>query len=110
MYHIVYSKLAIEDIERLKETKLLEKVEKLITKIAENPTCPAVGKKNFGLYKGYKPKTYHVRLTLKHRIFYRIISDDIIEIDSVVEDDTESYDGIVEIKQAWGHDPRGGWL
>ena len=101
MYEILYTKQAVKDIEKLKQTKkLFEKYNEREKLIAENPYAPKVPKGDFSKMVGYK-NLYHVRLNQKHRIFYSVT-----EYGDEVEINIEGIEveGKVKIMKTYGHD------
>lgn len=101
MYEIVYTKQAVKDLEKLKESKsLYKKYEEREKLISINPYSPAVPKGDFSQMKGYK-NLYHVRINQKHRIFYSVTRylDDFEVIIEGIE-----IEGKVKILQTYGHD------
>ena len=70
MYHIIYTKQAIKDIEKLKSTHLSEKDKQLINIIKANPfQNPPPYEALVGNLKG----AYSRRINIKHRLVYQIL-------------------------------------
>ena len=70
MYHIIYTKQAIKDIEKLKSTHLSEKAKQLINIIKANPfQNPPPYEDLVGNLKG----AYSRRINIKHRLVYQIL-------------------------------------
>ncbi|MBS4961107.1 MAG: Txe/YoeB family addiction module toxin [Clostridiales bacterium] len=70
MYHIIYTKQAIKDIEKLKSTHLSEKAKQLINIIKANPfQNPPPYEALVGNLKG----AYSRRINIKHRLVYQIL-------------------------------------
>lgn len=70
MYHIIYTKQAIKDIEKLKSTHLSEKAKQLIDIIKANPfQNPPPYEALVGNLKG----AYSRRINIKHRLVYQIL-------------------------------------
>lgn len=71
MYEIVYSKLAVKQIKKLKEANLFKKFEWILNIIKSDPyqTPPAYEKLSGGL-----KDTYSRRINIKHRLVYKIKS------------------------------------
>lgn len=73
MYHIVYTKNAIQDIDKLKSANLDKKAKLLIGILAENPyKTPPEFKKLQGNLNG----AYSRRINIKHRFVYEIFDDE----------------------------------
>lgn len=69
MYKIYYTKRAIKDIEKLKNSKLQEKAKNLINLIKNNPyETPPSYEKLLGNLSG----AYSRRINIKHRLVYQI--------------------------------------
>lgn len=73
MYKIVYTKKAVNDIEKLKSAKLDKKTKTLIELIRENPfqTPPSYEK-----LQGDLSGAYSRRINLKHRFVYEVLEDE----------------------------------
>lgn len=73
MYKIVYTKKAVNDIEKLKSAKLDKKTKPLIELIRENPfqTPPSYEK-----LQGDLSGAYSRRINLKHRFVYEVLEDE----------------------------------
>ena len=73
MYTIVYSKIALKDIDKLKSANLEKTVKALIDIIRENPyQTPPPYEKLVGDMKGL----YSRRINYHHRLVYSIIDDE----------------------------------
>lgn len=69
MYKVMFTKLAIKDIDKLKEVGLSEKVRKLIVLIKNNPfQTPPPFEKLVGDLVGL----YSRRINIKHRLVYEV--------------------------------------
>ena len=104
MYEITYKKQAIKDLERIKKDKSLYKEYLLIEKaLEENPFRPNLPQshipKNGIKLQNYKLDTYHVKLTAKDRIFYRID-----KYNKTIIIDNLELEGNVKFLQLLGHD------
>lgn len=72
-YQIFYTKKALEDIPKLKNIKLDEKVKRLIELIKNNPfENPPPYEKLKGILQG----AYSRRINIKHRLVYEILEQD----------------------------------
>lgn len=70
MYSIVYTKVAVKDIPKLKSAKLDIKAKNLINLIKENPfQSPPPYEKLQGDLQG----AYSRRLNIKHRLVYEVV-------------------------------------
>ncbi len=73
MFKIKYRKQAIKDLEKIKQSKLDEKVKKLIDIIKENPyQNPPPYEKLTGDLSG----AYSRRINLQHRLIYQILEEE----------------------------------
>lgn len=73
MYHIIYTKQAIKDIEKLKSSNLASKAKQLIDIIKENPfQNPPPYEALVGNLKG----AYSRRINIQHRLVYQVIKED----------------------------------
>ena len=73
MYTILYTKIAIKDIEKLKSTQLEDKAKDLIRLIKENPfETPPRYEKLVGDLKGL----YSRRINKKHRLVYEVFEEE----------------------------------
>lgn len=73
MYTILYTKIAIKDIEKLKSAQLEDKAKDLIRLIKENPfTTPPRYEKLVGDLKGL----YSRRINKKHRLVYEVFEEE----------------------------------
>lgn len=73
MYTILYTKIAIKDIEKLKSAQLEDKAKDLIRLIKENPfTTPPRQEKLVGDLKGL----YSRRINKKHRLVYEVFEEE----------------------------------
>lgn len=73
MFKIKYRKQAIKDLEKIKQSKLDEKVKKLIDIIKENPyQNPPHYEKLTGDLSG----AYSRRINLQHRLVYQILEEE----------------------------------
>lgn len=81
MYSIVYTKSAVQDINKLKSAKLDKKAKALIDILTENPyKIPPEFKKLQGNLSG----AYSRRINLKHRLVYEVFEKEkIIKIISI---------------------------
>ncbi len=69
MYRLKFTKLAVKDIEKLKEIALSEKAKKILNLMRENPfVTPPPYEKLIGDLKGL----YSRRINIKHRIIYNV--------------------------------------
>lgn len=70
MYKIVYTKIAVKDIPRLKAAHLDTKAKAIIDVIRENPyqTLPSYEKPSFALQG-----LYSRRINLQHRLVYQVL-------------------------------------
>ncbi|AFZ54976.1 Txe/YoeB family addiction module toxin [Cyanobacterium aponinum UTEX 3222] len=72
MWEVILSKKAQEDLEKLKNIGLFEKIKQLIAILRENPFLnPPSYEKLVGNLKG----CYSRRINLKHRLVYRVIRE-----------------------------------
>ena len=73
MYTIKYTKTAVKDIEKLKQSDLSRSAQKLIAIIKENPfqNPPPYEK-----LRGDLQKAYSRRINLQHRLVYEIFEDE----------------------------------
>lgn len=104
MYEITYKKQASKDLETIKRDKSLYKDFLMIEKaLEENPFYPNLPQsripKNGIKMKNTKIDTYHVKLTSRDRVFYRID-----EYNKTIIIDNIEYEGNVKILQLLGHD------
>ena len=73
MYHIIYTKQAIKDIEKLKSAHLSEKAKQLIDIIKTNPfQNPPPYEALVGNLKG----AYSRRINIKHRLVYQVLEEE----------------------------------
>lgn len=73
MYTILYTKIAIKDIEKLKSAQLEDKAKDLIRLIKENPfETPPRYEKLVGDLKGL----YSRRINKKHRLVYEVFEEE----------------------------------
>ena len=72
MYQIEYSKRALKDIEKLKESNLAEKAKKLVEIVKENPfKIPPPFEKLVGELSGF----YSRRINIQHKMIYQVLED-----------------------------------
>ncbi len=72
-YKVVYTKLAVKDIEKLKQANLTTKAKKLIELIAVNPfQNPPPYEKLIGDLKGM----YSRRINIQHRLIYEVLEEE----------------------------------
>lgn len=73
MYKIVYTKKAVNDIEKLKSAKLDKKTKALIELVRENPfQTPPPYEKLQGDLRG----AYSRRINIKHRVVYEVLEEE----------------------------------
>ena len=73
MYKIVYTKIAVKDIPRLKAAHLDTKAKALIDVIRENPyQTPPSYEKLVGDLQGLYPR----RINLQHRLVYQVLEEE----------------------------------
>ena len=73
MYKIVYTKIAVKDIPRLKAAHLDTKAKALIDVIRENPyQTPPSYEKLVGDLQGL----YYRRINLQHRLVYQVLEEE----------------------------------
>ena len=71
-YTIKYSKIALKDIEKLKNAKLFDICTNILDKMIEDPFCyPPSYEKLIGDLNGF----YSRRINRQHRILYKIIEE-----------------------------------
>ncbi|MFI3212349.1 MAG: Txe/YoeB family addiction module toxin [Eubacteriales bacterium] len=70
MYHIVYTKKAVEDVPKLKSIGLDKKAKMLIEILRENPYQRPP---NFEKLQGNLQGAYSRRINIKHRLVYEIL-------------------------------------
>lgn len=72
MYKIVYTKVAVKHIEKLKQSNLAPKAKALIDIIKENPyqTPPSYEK-----LVGFLARKYYRRINIQHRLVYEVYED-----------------------------------
>ena len=73
MYKIVYTKIAIKDIPKLKSAHLDKKAKLLIDLIAQNPyKTPPSYEKLIGILDG----VYSRRINIQHRLVYQVYEEE----------------------------------
>lgn len=73
VYKIVYTKKAVNDIEKLKSAKLDKKTKALIELVRENPfQTPPPYEKLQGDLRG----AYSRRINIKHRVVYEVLEEE----------------------------------
>lgn len=73
MYKVMFTKLAVKDIEKLKAIGLSDKARKLIEIIKEDPfQTPPPYEKLVGDLSGL----YSRRINIKHRLVYEVLNDE----------------------------------
>jgi Txe/YoeB family toxin of toxin-antitoxin system len=84
MWKVVFTKKAIEDLNKITESGLKPKVQKLLNILKENPfkTPP-----NFEKLRGDLTGAFSRRINIKHRLVYQVIEEE----------------KIVKIIRAWTH-------
>ena len=94
MYRIVYCKMAIKDIQKLKSAKLDKKAQHFINIVKDNPfQNPPPYEELVGNLQGIISLTSNIQ----HRLVYQVINEQ-------VEIDGQSYEGTVKIIRMWTHD------
>jgi len=73
MYSIVYTKVAAEDIKKLKAAKLDEKAKMLVEIVKENPYK---NPPRFEKLKGNLHGAFSRRINIQHRFVYEVIEDE----------------------------------
>ena len=107
-YTITYTEQGSDDLQLVKRDKVaLKRFERIKAALIENPFTPNLPNgfipKNGIQMKNYNPALYHLKLTDKNRVFYRIDQFN----KKVIIDNIET-DGNVVIEQLLGHDYLGG--
>lgn len=93
MYRIVFTKQALEDLEKLKNAGFSQKAKRLVDIIRENPYQKPPGyEKLVGNLEGL----YSRRINIQHRLVYQIHSEP-ITVDDV------DYEGTIKIIRMWTH-------
>ena len=93
MYKIVYYKVAVQDIEKLKGAKLDKKARGLIELIKENPyQNPPPYEGLLGNLQGL----YSCRINIQHRLVYEVYNEPF-------EENGIKYDGTVKVIRMWTH-------
>lgn len=75
-WQVILSRQAVKDAKRISQANLKPQAEKLLTLLAENPyTTPPPYEKLVGNLQGF----YSRRISIQHRLVYRVI-----EVDKIV--------------------------
>ena len=93
MYKIVFTKQALQDLEKLKKAGISANAKKLVDVIRENPyQNPPRVEKLVGKLDGLLSR----RINIQHRLVYQVFAEPFTEGET-------NYQGIIKIIRMWTH-------
>jgi Txe/YoeB family toxin of toxin-antitoxin system len=96
MYKVIFSRQAVKDVEKLKQSGLAEKARYLVAVVSNNPfQIPPPYEKLTGDLQGY----YSRRINIQHRFVYEVLPN----TNNLTDENNARYDGIVHALRMWTH-------